>query len=223
METISGATIKALRRNAKQNEFKSAPADGESKQERVERLYKSPGGPLMGLLLDEACKRDEMVVVLTSKLGVTYGYINQLRNGIRKVENISQEFSEACARYLNFPTIVVKLLAGSIRLTDFLHRQETEEAAVDRAIRQIQDDPKIRQAMPADLKSLPFEAKKAIALMYSEVSSNDIFGTFELPNILFWLQRAAVTHDKNEYFAKTSKRDAVCSGSGRSFQDAAEA
>lgn len=222
METISGATVSALRRNAKQNEFKPAPANGELKSERVGRLYKSPGGPLMGLLYDEAWKRDEPLAELAAKFGVTYGYINQLRNGIRKTENISQDFAEACARYLDVPTIVVKLLAGSIRLTDFLHRQESEEAAVDRAIRQIQDDPKIRQAMPADLKSLPLDAKKAIALMYSEVSSSDIFGTRELPSIVFWLQRAAVTHDENQYLAQVTNRDAVCSGSSRSFQDAAE-
>ena len=208
METVSGATISAIRRNAKHNEFRPAPADGESKSDRVERLYKSPGGPLMGLLYDEAWKRNEPVVVMAAMLGVTCGYINQLRHGIRQTENISQDFAEACARYLDFPTIVIKLLAGSIRLTDFLRCNESEEAAVDRAIQQIQDDPKIRQALPADLKSLPLEAKKAIALMYTEVSSNDVFGTKELPHILFWLERAAVANDENKYVAEVSLRNA---------------
>ena len=208
METASGTTVSAIRRNLKQYEFKPAPLDGESKSDRVERLYKSPGGPLMGLLYDEAWKRNDPVAQMAAMLGVTCGYINQLRNSIRQTENISQEFAEACARYLDFPTIVIKLLSGSIRLTDFLRHNESEEAAIDRAIRQIQDDPKVQQAMPADLKSLPLEAKKAIALMYTEVSSNDVFGTKELPHILFWLERAAVTNDENKYVAEVSLRNA---------------
>ncbi|UUZ77397.1 hypothetical protein LP414_09325 [Polaromonas sp. P1(28)-13] len=97
---------------------------------------------------------------MATELGVTYGYINQLRTGFRSTENLSQALCDAIARYLGTCTVVVKLLANQIKLSDFLFRAETEEAAVDRAMRVLQDDPKIRQALPCDLHLLPFEAKR---------------------------------------------------------------
>jgi len=146
-------------------ETKSA-VDTETKSERVERFYQEPGGALMGWMFDEARLRGMSLNEMAAALGVTYGYINQLRNGIRKTEDITHDFCVACARYLGVPTIAVKVMAGVVRMSDFLHHAESEVDGVERAIRHIQDDTIIRQAVPVDLISLTFEAKKAIALLY---------------------------------------------------------
>ncbi|OOG58059.1 helix-turn-helix transcriptional regulator [Polaromonas sp. C04] len=211
MHTISGSRNPDLRRKTSQLEFTPAQSRGsESKADRVERLYQAPGGPLMGWVFDEAQSRGHDVKEVAQALGVTYGYINQLRNGVRNTADISQDFAEACARYLgSIPTVVIKLLAGNIRLSDFLYRQETEEEAIDRSLRQMLEDPKMRAVLPAaaDLASWTVEAKRAIVLMYAEVSCSDFFNTRELPNILFWLQRAAVAHDENEFAAMAGHRD----------------
>ena len=207
MLVISGKSAYGRRRSTKPFEFKPAPADGESKTERVDRLYMSPGGPVIGWLLDEAYKRGETLGVMAGKIGVTYGYINQLRNGIRSTEHLSQEVCEGMARYLGTCTVVIKLLAGRIVLRDFLWPNESEEVAVERAFRQMSDDPKIRQIITHDLGHLSHEAKKALVLIYGESSTQDPFHTRELPNILFWLQRAAVAHDENEYAAIAGHRD----------------
>lgn len=207
MHTIPGSKVPVPNRVTRLFEQNPAPFPDETKAQRVERIYKTPGGPVMGWLLDEARKRNSTLQDMAAELGVTYGYINQLRNGFRSTENLSQAVCEAIARYLGTCTAVVKLLANSIKLSDFLFPEETEEAAVDRAVRELQDDHKIRQAIPGDLHLLPFEAKKALVLMYGEVSSQDSFGTRQLPNILFWLQRAAVAHDENEFAAMAGHRD----------------
>ena len=207
MHAIPSSTVPAPRRSTKLFEFKPAPANGESKSERVDRLYKSAGGPVIGWLLDEAHKRGDTLNKMAAEIGVTYGYINQLRTGIRSTEHLSQPVLEGMARYLGICTVVIKLLAGRIKLSDFAFRAETEEAAVDRAFRAMKDDPKIRQLVTVDLESLSFDAKKALVLMYGEVSNGDPFNTRELPNILFWLQRAAVAHDENEYAAIAGHRD----------------
>lgn len=207
MQTIPGSKVSAPNRSTKQFKLSDVPAACESKAERVERIYKSPGGPVLGWLLDEAYKRGDTLNKMAAEIGVTYGYINQLRSGIRSTEHLSQGVCDGMARYLGTCTIVVKLLANQIKLSDFLWRPETEEAAIDRAVREIQDDPKIRQAIPFDLQSLPLDAKRTLVVMYSEVTSHDPFDTRQLPNILFWLQRAAVTHDENEFEAKAGHRD----------------
>ena len=196
------------RTNRTTSQVVSTPAfRDESKSERVDRLYQEKGGPLMGWLFDECQLRGFDIQDLAQELSVTTGFLNQLRNGIRKTKDLSHEMCVSCARYLHVPAIVVKLVAGVIRLSDFLHPNESEEHAVERAIRHIIQDPQIKKAVPANLAALPFEAKKTIALMYTEVSSQDIFRLKDLPSIVHWLQRAAIGHDEAEYAAIAGHRD----------------
>ncbi len=168
----------------------------ESPRERMERLYSAPGGPLMGWLRDEAEKRGHDAREMARFLGVTHGYVEQLATGIRPINNITHDFADACSLYLNVPTIVCKLLSGNIRLSDFLHRPQSEAETIDRAIREIQSDPQLCEALPNDLQLLPLDAKKAIALMYAEVTSNDLLSVKELPETVHWLQRAALNIDE---------------------------
>lgn len=169
---------------------------GETPKERVERLYCAPGGPLLGWLKDEADKRGESSREMAAQLGVTLGYVEQLASGLRPVNEIPQNFADACSRYLNVPTIVIKLLSGNIRMADFLHRAESEHEMLDRAMRDVQADPQLCDVLPRNLLQLPTEAKKTIALMYAEVTSGDVFNIKALPETVYWLQRTAVLIDE---------------------------
>ena len=206
MHTIPGLSVQSF--NGKSTQVTSVQAfANESKSERVDRLYRDSGGPLMGWLFDECRLRGCELQDLARELSVTTGFLNQLKNGIRKTQDLSHESCVACARFLHVPAVAVKLVAGVIRISDFLHPNESEEHAVERAIRHIMSDPQIKKAVPANLAALPFEAKKAVALMYVEVSSQDIFQLKDLPSIVHWLQRAAVAHDENEFSAVNGHRD----------------
>jgi transcriptional regulator with XRE-family HTH domain len=179
----------------------------ETAGERVIRLCSVGGGALVGWLLDDACRRQHALQDMARELGVTSGYINQLRTGIRKPEDISHEFAVKCGRYLGVPAIVVKLISGSIRISDFAFPYESEEQVLDRALRAIQADPQLRSALPGELLSLPLDVKKMMVMMYAETSSQDVFGLHELPEMLRWLQRAAINHCENEYEAVAGHRD----------------
>lgn len=179
----------------------------ETAAERVIRLCRSGGGALTGWLFDEARLRQQEYQDMARELGVTFGYINQLKSGIRLPENISHEFAVACGRYLGVPAIVVKLISGSIRISDFGFPYESEEQVLDRALRAIQADPQLRSALPGELMALPVDVKKMMVMMYVETSSQDVFGLHELPEMLRWLQRAAVNHCENEYEAMAGHRD----------------
>lgn len=181
----------------------------ETAEERVQRLYKSQGGPLVGWLLDEAMRRGQNCKEMSAELGVTYGYIAQLRKGIRRSADINQHMADACAKYLSVPPVVIKLISGVLKVSDMLPPHESEEQALDRAIRRVQQDPQIRCALPHDLSQLPLAAKKAVVLMYAEVAGQDMFGHQDLPNIVRSLQRAALFHDENE--------SAALQGSGAIF------
>ncbi len=181
------------------------PASGETPKERVERLYAEDGGPLLGWLMDEAHLRGQLLNEMAAALGVTYGYINQLRNGIRKVSHISNEFARSCANYLGVPTVVVKLVSGSISLSDFAWPAVDEDMVVERAFQRMLSDPNVRPSLPRNAHKLPVPAKRAMVMMYADITGVDIFGARQLPDIVHWLQRAAIVHDGHEGQAMEAK------------------
>ena len=180
--------------------FLTEPKD-EAPTERVKRIYQHAGGPLMGWLVDEAGKRQHSIMEMAKALGITLGYLLQLRNGIRSTESASQEFFVACSRYLGVPAVVCKLLAGSIRMSDFLFRAESEKDAVDRSFRKMLEDPTACSLLPSDTTTFSTEAKRALVLMYAESAGQDILGVRQLPDVVHWLQRSAVLFDEASYQA----------------------
>lgn len=164
---------------------------------RAMRCYRHPGGPLLGWLSDEAKRRGHTGQAMSEALGVTAGYIHQLKSGHRQLANISHPFARACAKYLGVPPIVVKLLAGCVSVADFLCPAASEPQTIERAFRAMLDDPAVRQLLPLNVHQLPPEARKALVMLYAEVTNTDVFGVRELPTMLRYLQQAAVVHDEN--------------------------
>lgn len=185
------------------------PSTTESAEDRVTRLYAHQGGPLIGWLWDEARRRGIELQQMAAELGVTYGYIHQLRTGIRRTSSISHDFAAACGGFLGVPTVVVLLLAGYLTMSDFAVRALSEEEAVERALREMLDDSHVRSSLPEDVSALPVAAKRALVMMYAEVTGRDMFGVRELPNMVRWLQRAAVLHDEAEGAVVRGHRDVL--------------
>lgn len=176
----------------------SAPM-AESAEQRVQRLYKSEGGPLLGWLIDEAHNRGQTLQQMATELGVTYGYIAQLRNGLRSQSHISKEFAAACARYLGIPTVVVLLLCGYLDIRDFAVRAVAEDVLLDRAIRKMMRDPQLMLVLcGADLQSLTLDSKRMLVTLYSEFLGLDFVGGLQIPQVVTYLQRAAVIHNERE-------------------------
>ena len=188
----------------------------ESAEERVSRLYTAEGGPLLNWLWDEARRRQLTIQDLAREVGVTSGYLHQLKTGFRKTSQISKPFASAVAEYLGVPTVVVLILSGYLTMSDFAVRAESEDVMLERAMRLIQDDPVMRSSIPVDLSQLSVDAKRAVALMYEEVSGKDVFQTHGLPDMVRWLQRAALEHDENSFAAAQGHRD-TSARSARAF------
>lgn len=198
MQPISKGSVCGLSSKAQPYEKLQVFTPGppcESPSERLERLYRHPGGPLLGWLGDEASQKGHSPAEMSRALGVNYGYVLQLCNGVRNVENVSQDFLDICGRYLGVPTIVCKVLSGNIRMSDFLHRAVSEQEAVDRCLRQMMGDPERRNRLPSDPMSLEMVAKRALVLIHMTIEQEDFFGVKGLPNIVQWLQRCAVDCD----------------------------
>lgn len=209
-KVISMAERKA---RAEAKESKRTVDAGESAAERVRRIYAARGGPLIGWLLDEARRREHDLASMSRELGVTYGYINQLRSGLRSTEHISQDMAESCARYLGVPTITIKVISGRISIRDFVAPDDSEERCIDRAITRMMDDPHVRKTIPVNLTALPPEAKKAIAILFAETTHFDLFGAQGLPQMIQYLQRAVINHGEAEFEKFHGHGDtSVCGG-----------
>jgi len=181
--------------------------NGESREERVRRLYAGEGGPLVQWLLEEARRRGLELKVMARELGVTYGYFHQLRTGIRKPSQISKGFATAAAIFLGVSTATVLVVSGSLTVRDFAVRAQSDEEVVDRALRRMMDDPHLRASVPVDIGRLDVEGKKALALLYADCSGQDVFGVRKLPDTVRWLERAALEHEENEFSAAAGHRD----------------
>jgi len=184
-------------------------ASDETREQRVARLYAFPGGPLMGWLYDECRRRGQELRQMAEALGVTYGYINQLRSGLRLTRHISDDFAVSCARYLGVPPVVVKMVAGRIPMSDFVQPHEPVEEAMDRAMACMLDDPIARHVLPADLSALSVEAKQGLVALYIEATGRDVLGARQLPELVRWLQRAATIHDESAGEAVRGHRDVL--------------
>lgn len=172
-------------------------ATAETPEQRMLRLYAAEGGPLLGWLFEECDRRGQTRRDMAEELGVTYSYIYQLRCGVRQTRHLSPEVASACAKYLGVPPVVVKLLAGVIPMSDFVWPSQSEQEVLDRALDTMKRDPVARTLLPSDVQSLPMPAKRSLVLMYMESSRQDVLGVRHLPDVLHWLQRAAVIHDEN--------------------------
>jgi transcriptional regulator with XRE-family HTH domain len=99
-----------------------------------------PGGLLLAALIRCANERRLQLSDMATELGVTYGYINQLRNGIRYVSQVSDEFAAACSHFLGIPRLTILMLAGRLNPEDLFEQDNMLATEVTRAMGFICDD-----------------------------------------------------------------------------------
>ena len=162
-------------------------ADGlspETLAQRVRRLHENADGAvLIAWMLDEAKLRGMKLPELARQLGVTGGYINQLRIGIRKTSEIAHEFASRCADFLGVPTVVALVVAGYLTPLDFAWKAGPNGQACEKG-------------------------EGARTLLDSEATAHEVLKWHELPEMVRWLQRSALLHGENELEAARGHGDA---------------
>lgn len=157
-----------------------------------------PGGTLMGWLLHEASQKGQNFSQMSVELGVTPGYVTQLRNGHRQVHHISQEFAESCARYLGVPPIVVKVAAGKVRALDFVMPDNGEVKFLENGLRRIQVDPGLSGYLPPEAFSAHPKVQHFILTLYQEASGCQIYPASGLPAMMQYLKAAVNVQSERE-------------------------
>jgi hypothetical protein len=135
---------------------------------------------------------------MATALGVTYGYIAQLRTGHRRTEHIGQEFADACARYCAVPTVFIKLWARRILIDDFLWLQQSKRDRVVATMKRIFDDPVVGPLVPPAVLDSAAEVQEFICALFEESTSSHGSPLYAMPRMLEVLQRAAILDEEAE-------------------------
>jgi transcriptional regulator with XRE-family HTH domain len=168
-ESETGAETKKVRAPAR-GEAKRTPWNGGVKAEELAR----PGGILLGMLTQRANELGHQLADMAEELGVTYGYISQLRNGQRGVTTIREKFVDACARYLGVSPLTVLLAAGKIRPTDIYEDQHEVMQSVPNAVQFIKRDAEWGPVMPAEVASLDIKTQFFIVKLYEAATKRTL-------------------------------------------------
>ena len=125
-----------------------------------------PGAALLVWLIKTAIQRGEKMHELAAALGVTYGYLVQLKKGIRSTTRVSEEVIRAAGRYLGVPAIAVRLAAGQVTLADFALPGDRFQRRVDNGLDFISKDPEYSFLLPPGVEKLDVDTKAALVVLY---------------------------------------------------------
>jgi len=139
-------------------------------QGMTEQDLKRPGSALLVWLLRTASSRGHKMQQMAASLGVTYGYVIQLKKGIRETPRISNDVVQAAARYLGCPPILVKMAAGQITTHDFYTPKDRLENDMAAAITHIAGDPNYLYLLPPNIDKLSDEVKAALVVFYQDAT-----------------------------------------------------
>ena len=131
-----------------------------------ERETTRPGGLLMAALLGCAEERQHTQDQVAGFLGVHYSYMNQLRNGLRKISSVSRDFSQACARYLGIPRLQVLMMAGQITAEDVHPPGGAYRSDLELAMQFICEDLQWRHLITPELKNAASDSQFAVVRLY---------------------------------------------------------
>jgi len=143
-----------------------------------------PGGMLLAALISTASDRRQQLNDMSRDLGVTYGYINQLRNGTRRVDQISDNFALSCALYLGVPRLTVLFLAGRLTPEDFFESGQMLLSEVTRAMAFIAEDPEWGPLFTQELRDSSVQSQFTLVRLFEKATGRVLMSERLVPEKL---------------------------------------
>jgi plasmid maintenance system antidote protein VapI len=125
-----------------------------------------PGGLLLASLISHASANSIYLNEMASELGVSYGYINQLCNGIRSIDSISDDFAVSIARFMGIPRMTVLMLAGRVTPDDIFESEKLMANEISQAMSFIQLDMEWGHLLTTEILSADELSKFALIKLY---------------------------------------------------------
>ena len=138
---------------------------------------KKAGGPLLAALVQCANSRGIQILDLGTRLGVTYGYINQLRNGLRSVGQIGDEFAQSCANFLQVPRLTVLMLAGKVTPADLVSPGSIAERELASGLQYLSANFEFGHLVTQELREASFESKYLLIKLFEKATGKKLLGS----------------------------------------------
>ena len=181
--------------------FDQAAEQSEPPAKRLLRLHRHPAGPLIAWIFDDAGLRLHNATKLAHELCVTGEELQRLERGQAPELLRDRAFLAKAARYLGIPPITVRLLTGDITIRDFATVAEPEEQVIEREFARFCANPQLRALVPDACDEPSLDYMRFLLDVHATHRELDWPDLPRLPEILKWLQRAAVAHNANEVAA----------------------
>lgn len=156
-----------------------------------------PGGLLMAALVQCASERGQSMHDMAEALGYSYPYLNLLMAGTRRVDQISDDFAQACALYLRVPRMTVLQLAGRIRPEDLFEPDLFHARTLEPAMRFVAEDVTWGPLLTAELRASRAETQYCIVKLYEAATGKRL-----LPEELQAKSLAREVHAMNRQLVK---------------------
>lgn len=153
------------------------------------------GATLLQWIIETANEQGLQLNQVAAKLGCTYGYLHQLRKGMKPVPGISEQLIDACAEFLGIPRLAVMIAADIVKPTDFYADEELVTSSLDAALRLIRSDPEWGPRCSPAVMDLDTRGKLFVINLYEQAR-----GVQLLPgraNIDRYVQVMAKEDDRN--------------------------
>lgn len=137
--------------------------------------------PLIQWLSLAVAERGITLSDLAQQLGVTYGYIAQMKSGMRDPACVSDYFVDSVAAFLDLPRISVLRICGKVSLQEFESGPSPEHFMAS-AFAFIERDPVWGAVMPPWLRSLPkddWELRSFVVRLYQAATGRVLIPELE--------------------------------------------
>jgi transcriptional regulator with XRE-family HTH domain len=165
-------------------------------------------------MLEDAEIRGHGKEALAERLAIDVGALTRLETGDAPELLRDREFVRKVANYLHVPPITARLLVGDFNIRDFSTRAETDEQRIEREFARFLAVPDLRALVVDDPETLPLDFKRFLLDVHATHRGLDWPDLPRLPEILRWLQRAAVMHNANEIVAAAGESGETGGGGG---------
>lgn len=133
-----------------------------------------PGARLMQMLLAQANQQGLQLRELAAKLGVTAGYLHQLRTGRKPMTGISGQLIENIKIFLGVPRISVLLASGIVKIEDCYPERDILSIYMRQGVDFIRQDPVWGPLVPAHLEHPKEDMLMFIIRLYEEATGRKI-------------------------------------------------
>lgn len=136
----------------------------------TEQEQQITGARLLQMLFSAANMRNLQIRELASSLGVSAGYLHQLRTGLKPVPGISRQLIENIRVFLGVPRINVLLAAGIVRHEDFYADSDQMEASLRNAEEFVRSDPMYGPLVPTDFDDHSGNLRMLVIRLYEKAN-----------------------------------------------------